>query len=49
MNVPAKLVEKVSKAGKPYLAIVISITPTYEKIVFLDTAEIELLKMTQGK
>ena len=33
------------KTGKPYQCIVIKLTDTYEKIVFLDSAEIELIKM----
>lgn len=33
------------KTGKPYQCIVIKLTDTYDKVVFLDTAEIELIKM----
>lgn len=49
MNVNAKLVEKKSeKTGKSYVCIEIQITPTYTKLVFLTSAEIELLKVTNS-
>lgn len=32
------------KSGNDYQVVVIKLTPTYEKLVFLDKAEIELLK-----
>lgn len=42
----ATLETRVSKkSGKPYQCIVIKITDTYEKLVFLDTAESEIIKM----
>lgn len=34
------------KSGKEYIAIEIEITPDYKKVVFLDSAEIALVKMT---
>ncbi len=34
------------KSGKEYTAIEIEITPDYKKVVFLDPAEIALVKMT---
>lgn len=50
MVLDAKLVEKVStKTGKNYLVIEIKITDTYVKQVFLDNAELELLKLANKK
>lgn len=43
MEVKATLEEKVSKAGNPYSVLVIHLTDTYQKFVYLDKAEIELL------
>lgn len=46
IEVRATLETRLSKkTGKLYQCIVIKLTDTYEKIVFLDTAEIELMKM----
>jgi len=42
----ATLVEKVSKKGSPYVAILIELTGNYKKTVFLDPAEIEIVKMS---
>lgn len=45
MKVNASLETRHSdKSGNDYQVIVIKLTPTYEKLVFLDKAEIELLK-----
>lgn len=44
MEVKATLEERISSKGNPYKCIVIKLTPTYEKIVFLDKAELELLQ-----
>lgn len=50
MNIQAKLEERISeKSGKPYICLVIKLTPTYEKLVFLDKAEIELIKTQANK
>lgn len=50
INVPCTLEERVStKSGKPYLVLIIKLTNNYEKKVFLDTAEIELLKLKGSK
>ena len=46
MNIPAKLEERVSKNGNPYICIVVKITDEVEKLVFLDKAEIELIRLT---
>lgn len=48
MNIPAKLEERVSKNGNPYFCIVVKITDEVEKLVFLDKAEIELIRLTYG-
>lgn len=46
IEVSATLETRVSKkSGKTYQCIVIKLTNTYEKIVFLDNAEVELIKM----
>ena len=46
IEVRATLETRVSKkSGKPYQCIVIKLTDTYEKIVFLDNAEVELIKL----
>ena len=44
MEVKGTLEEKVSKNGNKYQVVVLKLTDTYEKLVFLDKAEIELLK-----
>lgn len=49
MEVKATLEEKISKNGNKYSAIIIHLTDTCTKIVFLDPAEIELLKMQKSK
>lgn len=45
MEVRATLEERTSKAGNTYQVLVIKLTDNYEKLVFLDKPEIELLKM----
>ena len=50
MNLTAKLVEKVSeKSGKKYVCIEVQLTPTYTKTIFLDKAEVELIKLINTK
>lgn len=49
MNVKCQLVEKVSKKGNKYLCLEISLSDTYTKTVFLDNAEIELIKLLANK
>lgn len=44
-NLNVSLETRVSKKGKEYTVLVIRLTPSYEKIVFLDNAELELIKM----
>lgn len=46
MDVKATLETRVStKTGQEYQVIIIKLTDTYEKKVFLDKSEIELLKL----
>lgn len=47
MNIPATLEQRISgKTGKPYQCIVIKLTEKTEKLVFLDSAETELVELT---
>lgn len=46
--IKCNLVEKVSKSGNNYICLEIFLTETYKKIVFLDKAEIELLKLSNN-
>ncbi|MBQ7136775.1 MAG: hypothetical protein IJO43_02205 [Bacilli bacterium] len=43
----ATLEERTSKNGNKYQCIIIKLTDTYEKKVFLDAAELELVKTSQ--
>lgn len=45
----ATLETRTGKAGNPYDVLVIKLTETYEKLVFLDKAELELLKINSKK
>lgn len=50
MDVKATLEERVSsKSGNKYKALVIKLTDTYEKVVFLEKAELELLDLANSK
>lgn len=49
MNVKCSLEERTSKKGNTYKVLVIKLTDTYEKLVFLDNAELELLKAQNVK
>lgn len=49
MNVNCQLVEKTSQKGNKYICLEISLSDTYKKVVFLDNAEIELLKVLAKK
>lgn len=40
-----ELVEKVSKTGNKYVVLQIQLTPDYKKDVFLDNAELQLVKL----
>lgn len=46
MNVKAILVERTSKKGNTYTCIEVYITPTIKKMVFLNQAELELLRLS---
>ena len=48
MELKCSLTTKLNKEGKPYEVIVIKLTDTYEKFVFLESAEKELVKMAYG-
>lgn len=45
MNVKCQLIEKTSQKGIKYLCLEISLSEDYKKVVFLDNAEVELLKV----
>lgn len=45
MKIQAELKEGTSKTGKKYIYLSIMLTPTYEKKIFLESAEVELLKV----
>lgn len=51
MEVPIKatLKEAISKKGTDYMYVSLMITPTYEKKVFLEPSEVELLKVQYTK
>ena len=49
MDVKCRLETRTSKEGKPYDVLVIKLTDTYEKLVFLDSAEKELLKLQKSE
>ena len=50
MELKASLETRVSqKSGNPYECVVIKLTPDYEKTVFLDQAELALLKTVKGE
>ena len=46
--IECNLVQKVSKKGNNYVCLEIHLTDNYKKIVFLDPAEIELLKLSNN-
>jgi len=45
-NLDCRVEKKVSKSGNEYYALVINITDTYEKVVFLDTRDVEILRLS---
>lgn len=49
MEIKCTLEEKTSKSGKPYTVLVVHLTENCTKLVFLNSAEIELLKMNNDK
>lgn len=48
-NIIAKLETRTSKAGKQYTVLVIKLTDTYEKLIFLDKSEIALIELASKK
>lgn len=48
MELKATLTTKTSKSGNDYTCVVIKLTNDYEKVVFLDKAELALLKEVRG-
>lgn len=46
MELKCTLETKTSKSGRDYQCVVIKLTDDYEKTVFLDQAELALLKLT---
>lgn len=46
MNIKAELVQRTSKAGLPYVAVELTLSNNYKKLVFLNQAELELIKVT---
>ena len=48
-KVDCSLETRVSKKGNSYQVLVIKLTPNYEKLVFLDNAELELLSISNNK
>ena len=48
MDLKCQLVTRLNKEKQPYEVIVIKLTDTYEKLVFLDSAEKELVKIAQS-
>lgn len=50
MDLKCSLKEGISeKSGKTYVYVSIMLTPTYEKKVFLDNAELELIRVVANK
>lgn len=47
-EVKATLETRTSKKGNEYQCLVIKLTDTYDKIVFLDKADLELLKLSNS-
>ena len=45
----ATLETRTSKAGNPFDVLVIKLTDGYEKLVFLEQAELELIKISSKK
>lgn len=48
-KVDCSLETRLSKKGSEYQVLVIKLTPTYEKLVFLDNAELELINISNKK
>lgn len=48
MDLKCQLVTRLNKEGKPYEVVVIKLTESLEKLVFLEPAEREVIKITQS-
>ena len=48
-DLKATLVKKTSKKGNDYECVMLELTPTYKKVVFLEDSELELLKFCDNK
>lgn len=48
MEFKANLETRKSKKGLPYECLVIKLSPNVDKVVFLTTAELELLKLQKN-
>ena len=48
-NIKCSLETRVSNKGTEYQVLVIKLTESYEKLVFLEKAELELLKVHASK
>ena len=46
IKLDATLETRKSKSGNDYQVVIIKLTPTYEKRVFLESAELELLSIS---
>lgn len=49
MELQSRLEQRVSKDGKPYFCVVIKLTDELDKIVFLEPAELQCVKLTYSK
>lgn len=49
MKFPCELKTGTSKEGKEYIYVSIMLTPSYEKRVFFDKAELEILKLFKSE
>ena len=45
MDLKCQLVTRMNKEGKPYEVIVIKLTDNYEKLVFLDSQDKEIMRL----
>ena len=47
ITLQGQLVQRVSKNGVPYVALIIELFPKVNKLVFLDNAEVALLEINK--
>lgn len=47
MDIRAELVTRTSKSGKEYQCVVLYLADDYQKVVFLDRAEIALVELSR--